>query len=90
MEEIGSRYYLRINVTDEPGVISKISTILGNEKISISSLIQWETSETSKPVPIVIVTHSTYEKNIMKALEKIQTLSIVHEKINLIRIEDLQ
>ncbi len=90
MEEIDSRYYLRINVTDEPGVISKISTILGKEKISISSLIQWETSETSKPVPIVIVTHSTYEKNIMKALKKIQTLSIVHDKINLIRIEDLQ
>ena len=87
MEEIVSRYYLRFNVTDEPGVISKISTILGDEKISISSLVQ---RETSKPVPIVIVTHSTYEKNIIKALKKIQMLSIVHDKINPIRIEDLQ
>lgn len=89
MEEVVSRYYLRINVTDEPEVIAKISTILGNEKISISSFIQRETSETSRPVPIVIVTHSTYEKYMMEALKKIQSLSIVHDKINYIRIEDL-
>jgi len=89
MADILSRYYIKINVTDEPGVIAKISTILGEENISISSMLQKEVSEIFKPVPIVIVTHSTFEKNMISALSRIQKLSIVHEKINLIRIEDI-
>lgn len=89
MPDIASRYYIKINVTDEPGVIAKISTILGDEQISISSMLQKEVSETYQPVPIVIVTHLTYEKNMISALSKIQNLPIVHDKINLIRIEDI-
>ncbi len=89
MPDIGSRYYIKIKVTDKPGVIAKIATILGDENISISSMLQKEVSEISRPVPIVIVTHFTYEKNMTAALNKIQNLPIVHERINLIRIEDI-
>lgn len=89
MPDIASRYYIKINVTDQPGAIARIATILGDEKISISSILQKEVYEISDPVPVVIVTHLSYERNMISALNKIQALSIVHKKINLIRIEDI-
>lgn len=86
-ENIFTRYYIRLWVKDQPGVLAQIAKILGENQISISSVVQKETSEKEEKAEIVILTHKTYEKNIKKAVEEIKRLPILEEWGSLIRIE---
>jgi len=88
MEEVHSRYYLRIQVLDMPGVLAKIAAVLSENFISISSLVQRE-GQSQNNVSLLIITHLTQEKNIKAALEKINRLSEVRDSVKLIRIEDI-
>ena len=67
MGEIVSKYYIRFNVVDRPGVLARISGALGNSGISIESMMQTARSE-SDTVPIVIMTHEAREMDVRKAL----------------------
>lgn len=87
IHDITSTYYLRFTVVDRPGVLSRISGILGNLDISISSVIQ-KGREAGKPVSIYMLTHEAREKNMQKALQEIDRLPITVDKTKLIRIED--
>lgn len=87
MEEIETKYYFRFSVVDRPGVLSKISGILGENNISIATVIQKARIENSA-VPIVMTTYKAKEKNVREALKKIDKLDIVLDKTILIRIED--
>jgi homoserine dehydrogenase len=91
MDDLVGRYYLRFIVEDAPGVLAKISTILGDFGISINSMIQPDEmfeSDVEGILPIVMMTHEAREKNVRQALEKIEALPIVKEECLLIRIED--
>jgi len=87
IHDITSTYYLRFTVVDRPGVLSRISGILGNLDISIASVIQ-KGREAGKPVSIYMLTHEAREKNMQKALQEIDRLPITVDKTKLIRIED--
>jgi homoserine dehydrogenase len=84
---IESEYFLRFNVLDKPGVLSKISGILGNHFISIESMIQKGRGEQGKAVSLVMMCHRSSEGNIQKALQEIEQLDVVCGKSNLIRVE---
>ena len=84
---IESEYFLRFNVLDKPGVLSKISGILGNHCISIESMIQKGRGEQGKAVSLVMMCHRSREGNIQKALQEIEKLDVVSGKSNLIRVE---
>lgn len=88
MEDIFIRYYLRINVHDRPGVIASVSTVLGNKKISISSIFQTEESSSGN-TSLVILTHKANEKLMREAVAEIEKFDFVRHKITLIRIEDM-
>ena len=80
-------YYLRLSVVDRPGVLSRISGILGKNKVSIASLAQPDMSD-SDSVQIIIITHETIRENIEKALKEINAVkSIVKSKTVRIKIE---
>ena len=86
IDEIESRYYLRIMAKDKPGVLAKVSKILGDNNISISGVSQ---KEEAKPVvPLILTTHKALEKNMRKALKEINKLDVVKDKVVLVRIED--
>ena len=87
IDNIVSEYYIRFSVLDKPGVLSKISGVLGNNSISISSVIQKGRGEKGG-VPLVVMTHSAKEKDIQKALSEIDRLDVVLDKSVLIRVED--
>jgi homoserine dehydrogenase len=87
MDELVSEYYLRFMVVDRPGVLAKISGILGAHDISIASVIQKE-REHGANVPIVMRTHEASERNLRRALRAIDRLPIVRAKSTVIRIED--
>jgi len=87
MENIRMHYYFRFSALDRPGVLSKISGILGNYDISIKSVHQ-KGRGTKDAVPIVMLTHLAREADVQKALSDIYDLDVVSDRPMLIRIED--
>ena len=87
MDNIETKYYFRFSVLDRPGVLSKISGILGENNISIATVIQKARGE-GGAVPIVMTTYKAQEKNVRQALKKIDKLNMVLDKTIIIRIED--
>jgi homoserine dehydrogenase len=87
VEEVETHYYIRFSAVDRPGVLSKISGILGNNLISLKSVHQ-KGRKTNGSVPLVMLTHLAKEAGVIKALKEIAALDIVSDKPVLIRIED--
>jgi len=87
MDEIMTNYYFRFSAVDRPGVLSKISGILGSRNISIASVIQKGRKQVGA-VPVVMTTHKSREIDVREALAEIDRLDIVQDKTVLIRIED--
>ena len=88
MDEIETRYYLRLQVKDKPGVIAAVSKILGDKGISISSFVQRE-GQSENNVSLLILTHLAKEKKIKEAIAGIEKLKAVCDKVKLFRIEDI-
>ena len=83
-EEIKSKYYLRIAVSDEVGVLEKITANLAKNNISINNFLQKQGDEFVK---VLLSTHEAVEKDIKKAIADIEKLPFVKKAVNLIRIE---
>lgn len=79
-------YYLRLMVTDRPGVIADVTAVLRDEGISLESMLQ-RARNPAESVPVVLVTHATNEAAMIRALERIAALDAVMESPTLIRIE---
>ncbi len=86
-DEIITNYYFRFSALDRPGVLSRIAGILGANDISIAAVIQ-KGRQKAGPVPIVMTTHKSKERDVQKAITEIDQLEIIHGKTILIRIED--
>jgi homoserine dehydrogenase len=87
MEDITSCYYLRFSVLDKPGVLSRITGVLGKNNISISSMIQ-KGRQVDEAVPIVMMTHDAVERDVRRALDEIKTLDCVAGTAVVIRVEE--
>ncbi|MCF6148339.1 MAG: homoserine dehydrogenase [Candidatus Kuenenia sp.] len=87
MKEIKTRYYLRFSVIDKPGVLAKISGILGNHEISIASVIQRQAKEKGH-VPLILMTHVAEEGNLLNALSEIKQLDVVKDQTRFLRVEE--
>lgn len=82
-----SRFYLRLQVADRPGVLAAIARVLGEKEISIASVVQHETDESAGVAEIVIMTHLATERRMAAALDEIGTLDVVRETSTFIRVE---
>ncbi len=87
MDDIRTRYYIRFSAIDKPGVLAKISGILGKHKISIATVTQ-KGRMASRVVPIVMMTHEALERDMAKALKEIDALKIIRKKSVRVRVED--
>jgi homoserine dehydrogenase len=88
MDEVETRYYMRLQVKDKPGVIAAVAKILGEKGISISSIIQRE-GQSENNVSLLILTHLAIEKQVKEAITGIEKLKAVCDKVKLLRIEDI-
>lgn len=79
VDDLPGRYYMRFQVADEPGVMAQITSILGEEKLSISSIIQHEPDPrvSDSTVQLVIMTHEASEGAARTAVDRIMKLPIV-------------
>lgn len=87
MADVETRYYLRMQVTDAPGVLAQIAHVLGSAQISIASMIQQETDATNQSAEIVIMTHAAHEASAQQALRTLNSLPVVKEVSSAIRVE---
>ncbi len=85
--EIAARYYLRLSLLDKPGMLARVAQILGQNGISIASVMQKE-ARSGEYVPVIIVTHAAKEKGFRDALKEIDTLDVVGATTVRLRIED--
>jgi homoserine dehydrogenase len=84
--DIQSKYYIRFMAIDKPGVLARISGVLGKYGISIASVTQ-KARRRAKVVPIVMLTHEAKEKNMRLALDRIYKLAVIREYPVAIRME---
>jgi len=87
MEEVVMPFYMRFSALDRPGVLSKISGILGKNDISISSVIQ-KGRKVNGAVPVVMMTHEAKEKNVHRAIKEIDRLDVILGKTMFLRVEN--
>ncbi|MBF0490663.1 MAG: homoserine dehydrogenase [Candidatus Omnitrophica bacterium] len=88
IDEIETRFYIRFMVTDKPGVLAAITTVLGQHNISIASVSQKQENKGST-VPVVILTHQANERQVREALDKITDLAVIRGRPVAIRMEKL-
>jgi homoserine dehydrogenase len=94
IDDVESRYYLRLTVEDRSGVVAKVATVLGDADISIASVLQREAPEPrpgEKPsihVPLIFMLHTARDKAVREAVARIDKLAVVKDKTVLIRVEN--
>ena len=88
IEEVVSRYFVRLSVVDVPGTLAKITRILGEARIGISSVIQPEGHEGAS-VPLILMLHDAPNGAVSRALRKIGALKIVKNPPVMLRVENL-
>jgi homoserine dehydrogenase len=89
MSEITTSYYLRMHVSDEPGVLADLTRILADSTISIVAMLQKEPAEGETQTDIIMLTHQTQEKNVEAAIVKIEALPTILGQVTKIRLEEL-
>ncbi|MHC4395342.1 MAG: homoserine dehydrogenase [Planctomycetota bacterium] len=89
IDNITSRFYIKMMVKDQPGGVAEFSNVLGDHQISISGVLQREGHGPDNTVPVVILTHPTQQKNIIAALKDMQALDVINGKPVCIRIVDI-
>ncbi len=86
--ELVTRYFVRITVVDQPGVLAQIAAKLGEAQISIASVIQKEADAASKTAELVMMTHEAREASMQSALKAVAELDVVQEIGNFLRVEE--
>ncbi|HHU82178.1 MAG TPA: homoserine dehydrogenase [Firmicutes bacterium] len=86
LDEVTNRFYLRLYTLDQPGILAKISGVLGANKISISSVVQLETHGEKDFVPIVLLTHEAPEHALNEALMELKEFAFIRPDILRLRL----
>jgi homoserine dehydrogenase len=89
MEQVVTAYYLRLTVEDRPGVLARITGILGDAGISIEAIKQKEPAEGETQVPLVMLTHAVREGKMNDAIQAIEAMEAVTAPVARIRVEHL-
>jgi len=89
MAAIETAYYLRMQVSDRPGVMADVTRIIGDAGISIEAILQKEPAPEADRASIILLTHVVHEKQMNASIEKIEALDSIHGRVTRIRLEHL-
>jgi len=89
VDEVETEYYLRMQAEDQPGVLAQVTRILSEEGISIEAIRQKEPRPGATDVPVVLLTHTTKERAMRKAVAAIDGLDVINGPSQLIRLEEV-
>jgi homoserine dehydrogenase len=85
IDDVRSRYYLRLRVADQPGVLARIAGVLADARISIASVIQREL-EGDGTAELVMMTHEAPEADLRRALDGMRALEGVDAVETMLRV----
>ena len=85
-DEIKTKYYLRLEVADKSGTLAKVAKVFGDNDISIENMMQKAKKE--QKANLLLTTHTCIEKDILKAINELESSGVVLKKPAMIRIED--
>jgi homoserine dehydrogenase len=88
MEGVQTRFFIRMEVADEPGVLAQVAQVIGQEQVSIASIVQKEVNDAARSAEIVIITHTAREGAVRQALDRLRQLPAVNDIGSTIRIEE--
>ncbi len=83
MDNVESSWFMRLSVKDEPGVLATIAGLLGDQNVSIESVIQEGRGDNAE---LVLVSHEAAEKNLRTAINEIANLDAVSSVTSTIRV----
>ncbi len=86
INEVVTRYYIRLLVSDKPKVLAAIASIFGDNNVSIALMNQKNVQ--GDKAEIVMVTHDVVEIDFRNAIEQIAKLPVVAAVCNWIRVEE--
>ncbi|MEK0418978.1 MAG: hypothetical protein RI949_2984, partial [Pseudomonadota bacterium] len=89
MSQVVTAFYLRLRVSDQPGVMARITSILAASDISIDALLQRASAEGEKQTDVIILTHNIQEGRMREAIAQMQALPTVLAPIISLRKEEL-
>ncbi len=89
MDDVVSRYYVRLSVVDKPGVFAKVAAVLAQAKIGISSVIQPE-GHVGETVPVILMIHDAPNRAMRQVLSKLSKLAFVKAAPVMFRVETLE
>ena len=89
MDDLVSAFYLRLQVKDDSGVLANITKILSRSAISIEAVMQKEKIQDDESVPLILLIHPVQEKLMNSAIDEIEQLDTVADKIIRYRVECL-
>ena len=86
-ERIRGRFYVRLTVRDQPGVLARVAAAMARHQVSIATVIQGP-SERARAASLVLTTHESDERALARTLRRLQALPAVLEEPVLLRIGD--
>jgi homoserine dehydrogenase len=90
LDELETRYYLRFDVADDPGVLGHIASALGSRGVSVEQMVQDGRAVTrDQAVPILIISHRCREGSVRAAINAVAGASFLKRPPRLMRIEDI-
>lgn len=89
VEGVETRYYLRMDAQDTPGVLAEVTRILGDTGISIEAILQKQPPPGVDHVAVILLTHRVSEERMNMAIEQIEALDTIQGRLTRIRVEHL-
>ena len=89
IDDVETAYYLRMQVSDKPGVMADIARILGDAGISIEAILQKEPAAGADRASVILLTHVVVERQMNQAISHIEALDSIDGKVTRIRLEHL-
>ena len=86
-ESIRCRYYVRLTVKDQPGVLARVASVMARHRVSIASVIQ-NPSVRAGAASLVLTTHESNERAMGATLKQLTALSSTLDEPVLLRIGD--
>ena len=83
VEDVPNAYYLHLDVADRPGVLAAVTGVLGDEEVSIKSVVQRGMGESAR---LVMVTHPVLESRLRAALARVAEFEFVRAAPRMIRV----
>jgi homoserine dehydrogenase len=90
LDDLETRYYLRFDVGDDPGVLGKIASALGSQGVSVEQMVQeGRAVKSGDAVPILIISHRCREGAVKAAINSVSDAGFMKRRPRFMRIEDI-